>query len=103
MATTHRLEPRTEAGQENLPSTLPSQLPGCEDLEPLGGSQLAVPGPGTANDSELHAGILLEFLPIGDQFELAETGVVCRGCSEVMDQDAVAASFQLLRQMESRR
>src|SRR5262245_8825640 len=77
-------------------------MPWCEYPSCRCGDKVPVLWPRTANDSEVHTGMVLKFLQIGDQLELVEAWRISGGCNEVMDKDTVAAPFELLCQKQSR-
>src|SRR4051794_7544812 len=91
------------SGRERRPSDFQLQLPWREYPGSGGRGQVPVLRPGTTNNSEFHARIFFEFLPVGDQLELVEARSISGGCRKVMDEDTVAAPLKLLRQKKSRR
>src|SRR5438477_3721949 len=80
-----------------------SQMPWCEYPGPRCRSKVPVALPRTADDSEFHTGIVFKFVQAGDQLELVEAWRISGRCSEVMDENAIAAPFELLCQEKTRR
>src|ERR1700743_192080 len=54
--------------------------------------------PRTADNSHSDIGVVLERLPIGDQLKLVEARRIGGGRSEVMNENAIAAPLELLRE-----
>src|ERR1700704_1116427 len=91
---------RSRRGRD--PSDCHSQVPWREHPGYCGHGQVPVLGPGTTNDSQSHAGIGFEFLPVGNLLELVEARRIGGSRSEVMDENTVATPLELLRQKKSR-
>src|SRR5262245_50387309 len=98
MATILRLRVQCRTARARCRLAYCLQVPWRKDLCSRRRGQIPVLRPGTTNDRESDTGISLECLPVRNLLKLVKAWRIGGSRSEVMDENAVAASLQLLRQ-----